>query len=66
MREHTQAWELAWEVAGEGNTQGEVAENSKAEDRSLYSVEYRSADREEEEELEDQGIPVLQEVPSVP
>lgn len=66
MREHTQAWELAWEVAVEGNTQGEVVENSKAEDRSLYSVEYRSADREEEEELEDRGIPVLLEVPSVP
>lgn len=66
MREHTQAWELAWEVAEEGNTQGEVVENSTAEDRSLYSVEYRSADREEEEEREDRGIPVLQEVPSVP
>lgn len=62
MRERTQAWE----VAGEGPTQGGVVENSMAEDRSSYSVEYRSADKEEEEELEDQGIPVVQEVPSVP
>lgn len=62
MPAHTLAWE---EGEGEGCTLG-VGERSMVEDRSSYSDEYRSVDREEEVVPEVRGSQVLREVPLVP
>lgn len=63
MLEHKLA--LGVEVV-EGYTLGEVAEHNMVEDRSSYSGECRSVDREEEVVLEGRGSRVIREVPLVP